>query len=119
MFTVIVLDGLGDGMVRLSPVQVDPPSAVFAVVGAVHPDGTVIVACEPKANSPLAVKVKVKLLPVVPPVTLLGFTIIVPSPLPAPTVNVAEKLSAGLSCCVAVTVCGPGVPDGTENAHVP
>ena len=35
--------------VRLSPVQVDPASTVLAVVGAVHPDGIVIVACEPGA----------------------------------------------------------------------
>jgi hypothetical protein len=89
----------------------------LAVVGAVHPDGIVIVACEPaRYELAGAVKVKVKLLLVVPPVTVVGFTTMVPSPLPATIVNVAERLTEP---CLAVTVCAPAVLGGTEKVHVP
>src|SRR6476469_5575605 len=90
---------------RLSPVQVDAVArTVLPVVGAVHPDGMVMLACEPVSKAALAVKVNVKLLPELPAVTLLGFTTIVPSPFAAPTIRVAENVSAGASCWVAVTL---------------
>jgi hypothetical protein len=88
------------------PVPVIVPSVTFPVphvlvatvtlelVGAVHPAGTEIVACEPALKSLAfwAVKVKVKLFPVLPAGAVIGLTVIVPCP------SLALVLSVNVIC---------------------
>jgi hypothetical protein len=67
-----------------------PGLEMLVVWGPVQPAGTRIVAREPDMKDLLfgAWKVKVKVFPVLPAVTLVGLTIMVPSPLLAsPSVN--------------------------------
>src|SRR3989442_782661 len=72
---------------RVATVQMSGAGPVVTTtlleVGAVHPAGTRIVAWEPRLKSlPLgAVKVNVKVLAMVPAMTLAGLTVMLPSPL--------------------------------------
>src|ERR1051325_5645195 len=68
------------------------PDPLPVVVGAVQPAGTTMAAADPavKAFGPLR-KLKVKLLPLLPRGTLVGETVMVPSPLAS--VNVADAVS--------------------------
>jgi hypothetical protein len=93
--------------------------APVPLIGAVQLAGTERVSCEPALKGPVlgAVKVNVKLLPVLPATALVGVTVIVPEPLAA---TVAVKVAViELSVQVpehAVNVQGLVVP---EQAAVP
>src|SRR4029079_14268644 len=84
------------------------PAALASVVcGAVQPAGTTTVAIDPEVNAfaPLR-KLKVKVLPVLLGCTLLGETVMVPSPFAS--VNIAEAVSweeapVAVACRVAPT----------------
>src|ERR687887_1404362 len=55
------------------------PDAVFC--GCVQPAGTSTDTCEPVPKFPTDLKLNVRVFPVLPPVTLVGLTVIWPSPL--------------------------------------
>ena len=90
----VMLTGITEPLMvpRLTPLQPVPAVALVLVeVGAVHPLGTVIVASEPDAKRLLgAVKLNVRVSPVLPAPTLVGETVIVPDPLAA----VGARISA-------------------------
>jgi hypothetical protein len=83
-------------VVKDRPVQVDAPvlRAVFNVVGAGHPEGTVTVASDPDANAAPAVNVKTNWLPPAPGATQSGVTVIVPEPLAAAAIPGATNGAA-------------------------
>src|SRR5262245_41628029 len=94
---------LGDGP---TPTLTNPGFEALADCGAVQPAGITTIACEPTRKSlPLgAANTNVKLFPVLPGVTLVGETVMVPSP------------SLALAAAVYGPTNGPPLPTGSAPA---
>ena len=70
--------------------------------GGVHPAGISIVNCDPELNVLVAVKVKVRILPVLPAARLLGETVILP--LPSAAVAMDGLADTGMAGKLAITI---------------